>query len=182
MTKAWPVERSVSTLPITWTFNNESGLGPRYLTLGLRVSFAVAGYIVGCQYLQNTADTQPHGMSLYGPDFSLIQGAWFLPSTVAGGESPWAWKARRLRLAWRVEADTLYIFAVSFIGPIYASSSGYLTAADVTVGNVTIKQNDFTDSLGNGLFLYGVFNELPNDSAHNGTIYGIEPLFKPFDK
>lgn len=171
--------RSVSTLPITWTFNDESAGAAHYLTLGLRMSFSVPGAIVGAQYLQNVNDNQPHGAALFGPDFALQRVQEWLPSEIAGGEVDWSWSLRSMRPVWPVLADTLYVFSISFIAPRYASAAGVLTSADVTVGPITFKQNDFDGVSGNGVFLYNVFNEEPSNSVHNGTLYGIEPLFQP---
>ena len=173
-----PALRSVSTLPIDWTFNDEHATSPE-LTIGLRLQFSEPGAITGVRFLQSVNDAGFHGAALYGPDFALQRIAAFLPSEIAGGEVTWSWALRQLRPVWPVEANTLYVFSVSFAQVYYASSAGFLSASDVSVGPVTIRQNDFDGFSGNGVFQYGPFSIEPSNSLHNGTIYGIEPLFQP---
>lgn len=172
-----PAERSISTLPITWSFSDES-TGATYLVLGHRIVFSQPGAIIGINFLQSAEDDQPHGAALFGPDFSLLACAEMMPDPIAGGEGGFSWKLRKLPRVWQVQAATQYVFSVTFQRPRYAFSHGFFSAGDVTVGSITYRQNDFDGTSGNGVFIYNVFNEEPSGSLHDGTVYGIEPLFQ----
>jgi hypothetical protein len=150
------------SVPATASANDSGGV-----TLGVRFSPSVNGWISGVRFYKGAANTGTHSGSLWSDSGSLLASGTFTNETASG------WQTLSFSTPVQVTAGSHYVVGYYAPNGNYAVTSGFFSSA-YTNGPLT-GLADGSDG-GNGLYMYGSSSQFPTNSF-GSTNYWVDPIF-----
>ncbi|GAB3970766.1 hypothetical protein GCM10029978_044720 [Actinoallomurus acanthiterrae] len=137
------------------------------VTLGVKFTASVNGFISGIRFYKGSLNTGTHVGSLWSSSGTLLASATFTNETASG------WQQVNFSTPVPVTANTTYIASYFTSSGYYSVTRPYFTSAYV---NAPLTAPASADSGGNGVYAYGATNTFPT-GTYQTTNYWVDVLF-----
>lgn len=146
------------------------------LVLGVQLTFAVAGRVVGARWFRDDGDDGQHWAVIRSPDNSKLEQLAVFRQNAAGSLGANKWLNTYFRPIRRVAAGESIILDVFSEKGYWWYTPGLYASVDLVVGDITAPHHQ-AGTFFQGLYDYG--NDVKTAFDGGGSAYGVDVLFFP---